>query len=156
MVCVPSRRLHEPNKPWGQRGRKSPVQMNKSCSSLYLRYPYFWNKKINQTAQPIVRVGCEERIIKEVKALGVLQSGKSWLNTASATDCLKGWRWQPSHASLSLLSQASGSLQKIYIYKYIYCWQQINRGVGGICKQPRIMLCWLLFFSLMFLLPFPE
>lgn len=27
-----------------------------------------------------------------------------------------------------------------------YCWQQTKRGVGGIHKQPRIMLCWLLFF----------
>lgn len=45
--------------------------MNKSFSSLYLRDPYFWNKKINQTAQPIIRAGCEERVIKEVETLVV-------------------------------------------------------------------------------------
>lgn len=75
VVYVPSRRFHEPNKPAGQRGQKSPVQMNKSSSSLYLWYLYFWSKKINQTAQPIIRVGCEKLIVKAVKALGVLQSG---------------------------------------------------------------------------------
>lgn len=45
--------------------------MNKSFSSRYLQDPYFWNKKINQTAQPIIRAGCEEWIIKEVKTLVV-------------------------------------------------------------------------------------
>lgn len=68
-VCVPFRKFHEPNKLRGHRNQKFPVPVSKSCSSLYLWYPCF-GKKMNQTAQPIITVGCEERIIKEVKALG--------------------------------------------------------------------------------------
>lgn len=59
----------------------------RTFSSLYLWYPYFWNEKINQTAQPIIRVGWEEWIIKEVKALEVLQSGMSLPNSF--------WHWLP-------------------------------------------------------------
>lgn len=55
------------NQPRGQTGWK----MNKSVRSLYLWDPYFWSKKINQTAQPIISAGCEEWVIQEVKTLVV-------------------------------------------------------------------------------------
>lgn len=54
-----------------KQAEKSLVQMNKSFSSPSRWYPYFWSKKINQTAQPTIKVGCEEWIIKEVKTFGV-------------------------------------------------------------------------------------